>query len=811
MAVMAARGEKWVGRAVPRLEDEALLTGQARFIDDLAPVAGLAHVAILRSPHPNARILAIDAGPARAMPGVKGVVTGAELGPALTPLGSAVRTPIRSYPIAIDRVRHVGEPVALVAADDRYVAEDALERIEVDYAPLPAVAEVRDALLPDAPLVHPEAGGNEIQHRRFRYGDPEGAFRAAAQVVRLAWRYPRQSATPIETYGAIAHFERAPDRFTLWSNFQGPFILQPLMARSLGVAGNRLRLITAPASGGSFGIKQGLYPYLVLLAAASRHLGLPLKWIEDRLEHLTASSSAADRADEIEAAFAADGSLTGVRFVNRVNVGAYVRAPEPASVYRMHAASNGCYRVRDIAVDNHLVVTNKPPVGLNRGYGGPQFYFGLERAMDAGARALGLDPAEIRRRNFLPADGFPYAAPAGAVFDSGDYAKGLDLALALADYDALKERRAAARAAGRLFGIGLGAGVEPSGSNMAYVTLAQRAAERAEAGGRSGGIAAASVTVDPGGGVTVRLDSTPAGQGHATVAAQVVADRLGLAPGEIEVVTAMDTQGQPWSLASGNYSNRFAAIVVGAIPASAERIATKLKHVAAEMLEVAAADVDLIAGRAEVTGVPGKGIPFARVAAATHWHPAGLPAGVGPGLHETAMLSPDVLGAPDAADRVASAVTFGFLCDLAAVEVDAASGEVRVETYVTVHDVGTILNPLIVEGQIRGGFAHGFGAALFEELSHDEAGNFLTGGFADYGCPTAADLPPLTIGHATTPSPTNPLGSKGMGDGSSMLAPAVVANAVADALGRDDIELPLRRDRVWRLARDCPRRRSVRS
>lgn len=800
---MTGADEKWVGQAVPRLEDAALLSGNARFIDDLAPVPGIRHVAILRSPYAHARISNVDVSAARELDGVVGVLTGAEIVETIDPLASAVRVPMMCFPIAVDKVRYVGEPVVLVVAVDRYVAEDALELIEVDYEPLTAVVDPLLALGDDAALLHEAVGSNLVHHRTFRYGDPDRAFDEAETVVDLKWRYPRQSSTPIETYGAIAHFETAPERYTVWSNFQGPFILQPLMARALRIPGNRLRLVAAPCSGGSFGIKQALYPYMVLLAAASRLLGCPLKWIEDRGEHLMASSASSDRADEIEAAFDRDGVLTGLRFRNLVNVGAYVRAPEPASVYRMHAASNGCYGVRNIAVDNRLAVTNKTPIGLNRGYGGPQFYFGLERAMDKAARTLRIDPAELRRRNFIPATAFPYDAPAGAQYDSGDYGKGLDLALDLADYPALKARRDAARADGKLFGIGFACGVEPSGSNMAYVTLAQTPEERAKAGGRSGGAAIATVALDPSGAVTVQLDSTPAGQGHGTVAAQIVADGLGLRPEEIQVVTALDTQNGDWSLASGNYSNRFSSIVVDAIAESTDRIAIKLKTVAGDMLEVAPEDIELRDGRARIVGVPDEGLSIARVAAATHWHPAGLPEGLEPGLRDAATLSPEILDAPDEADRVASAVTFGYLCDLAAVEIDPRTGRIHIDTYVSVHDIGRVLNPTIVEGQIRGGFAHGFGAAMMEDLSYDGDGNFLSASFADYPCPTAADLPPVTIGHSETPSPANSFGSKGMGDGSSMLTPAVLANAVADALGRDDIELPLTLDRVWRLARDA--------
>ena len=792
-------GRRWVGTAVPRKEDEALLTGRARFIDDMEPVPGLRHAALLRSPHPHAEIRSIDVSRAAACPGVYGVLTGADIAAATRPIPSAVRVPIDYYPIAVDKVRYAGEPVALVAAEDRYVAEDALELIEVEYRPLPPVIDLKAAIGEDSALLHEAVGSNVVHHRSFRYGDPETAFAEADRVVRLDWTFPRYSSTPMETYGAIAQFEPAPDRYTIWSNFQGPFILHALMCGALGVPGNRLRLITSPQSGGSFGIKQGMYPYMVLLAAASRLLDMPLKWVEDRLEHLVGSSAASNREDAVEAAFRSDGTLTGLKFHNLVDVGAYIRAPEPASVYRMHSASNGAYGVRNIFVDNRLVVTNRLPIGLNRGYGGPQFFFALERAMDAGARALGIDIAEIRRRNFIPRDAFPYRAPAGSLYDAGDYEAGLDKALELAGYEDLRAERDRAKAEGRLFGLGLATAVEPSGSNMAYVTLAQTPEERARAGGRSGGLGTCTIAIDPSGSVTVKTVSTPAGQGHATVAAQVVADGLGLTPDDIDVVTEVDTLTSAWSLASGNYANRFSSVVIDAVGEAARLVAEKIRTIAAEDLEVAAEDIELVDGTARVVGVPEKSLSFRRVAAKTHWHPAGLPKGMAPGIFETAIVSSPELGPPDEQDRVASAVTFGFICDLAAIEIDPATGRIEVRKYVSVHDVGKVLNPLIVEGQIVGGFAHGIAGALLEEMVYDAEGNPLSGSFADYLCITAPEMPKLTVGHVDTPSPHTALGAKGMGDGCSMLAPTVIANAVADALGREDVEPPFTLNKVWAL------------
>jgi 2-furoyl-CoA dehydrogenase large subunit len=790
----------WTGASALRSEDESLLTGTARFIDDLEPVAGLRHAAIVRSPYPHARIKRIETRRALEMPGVLGVATGEDVARHAGPIASVVKSRMRYTVCATSKARYCGEPVAVVVAEDRYLAEDAAERVEVEYEPLPGVAQLEDATSPGAPLLFEEAASNVAQERSFEYGEPDAAFARAARVFRHDYRYPRSIATPVETYGVVACYEAHPERYTLWANFQGPFVLQPLMAASLGVPGNRLRIVTPPASGGSFGVKQSLFAYMVLMAAVSRVVGAPVKWTEDRLEHLLASSAASDRTGSVEAAFSAEGELLGLRFRNVVNMGAYIRPPEPASVYRMHATSNGAYRVRNLAVSNALVVTNRVPCGLNRGYGGPQFYYALERIMDIAARGLGIDPVELRRRNLVRRDEFPYECPAGSRLDSGDYEACVAELARLADYPALRARRGAARAAGKLFGIGIAMGVEPSGSNMAYVSLAQSAEQRARSEPKSGADACATVAIDPSGAVTVQLDSTPNGQGHATVAAQIVAQELGVDPREVDVQTAADTRVTAWTIASGNYSNRFASIATSAVLLAARRIADKLKRMAAREFGVAPAAVELAEGQARVRGEPSRALGVARLAARAHWNPAGMPAGVGAGMHESVVLDSPSLGNPDEADRIASAITYGFIADLAAVEIDRATGRIEIVKYVSVHDVGTMLNPRIVEGQIQGGFAHGLGAALLEELVHDRAGHFLTGTFAEYLCPTATEMPALAIGHVSTPSPANLTGAKGMGDGSSMLAPAALANAAADALGREDIELPLTLQRLWALA-----------
>ena len=344
---------------------------------------------------------------------------------------------------------------------------------------------------------------------------------------------------------------------------------------------------------------------------------------------------------------------------------------------------------QNIAVENELVVSNSTPVGLNRGYGGPQFYFALERIMDIAARGLNIDPAELRRRNFIACDAFPYRTPAGAVLDAGDYDAALTELLRIAGYEGLQRRREDARREGKLYGIGIAAGIEPSGSNMAYISLAQSAQDRSRTDRKSGASASAVVSVDPSGQVTLRLCSTPNGQGHATVAAQIVADALGLAPDDIDVVTDIDTSTSAWSIASGNYSNRFASIVVDAIARSAEQVATKVRLLAAQALDASPQDIELADGYARVRGKSNKGMPFRKVAARAHWDPAGLPTGATPGIHEIAVVSPAVLGSPDEADRIASATTFGFVIDLAAIEIDPRTGSIRIDKYASVHDVGT--------------------------------------------------------------------------------------------------------------------------
>ena len=793
--------EKWVGKSLERFEDRALLTGQARFMDDLEPVAGLAHAAILRSPHGCADIVSIDASAARKLPGVIEILTPDDVVAMSKPIGNLISRKLQYYPCAVGRVRYFGEPVAVVIAENRYIAEDAVDLIEVVYKPKQAVIGPEDAMLPSATVLHDEFGSNIVHQRTFEYGEPEAQFAKAAKIVSCKVNYPRVSSTPIETYGVISSFDPSNGRYTAWSNFQGPMALHPIACDALRVKGHQLRLISSPSSGGSFGIKQGVYPYIVLIALASRKAERPVKWIEDRLEHLAGSSAATGRVTTVDGAFDAEGHLLALRLKQIENVGAYLRPPDPAALYRMHSTLSGPYRVRHVAVDNKAVVTNQVPSGLNRGFGGPQFYYPLERMMDIAASELGIDAAELRKRNVVRADEFPYDTPTGSRLESGDYGKCIQAALDRAGYAELVARRDKARSEGRLFGIGIAIAVETSASNMAYVNLALTHAQRLKSLPKSGAAGRARVIMDPLGSVIVHIDSLPNGQGHRTVVAQIVADEIGVRPEDVEVLSELDTFGGAWSITSGNYSNRFSTVVTSAVKLASQKAAVKLRAVAAQALGVDPEKVELLDGMASAPGAKNEPIPIRRLATQLHWDSDNLPDGVDGPISELAEFTPEGLSVPDEGDRMRSSLAYSFQCDLTALEIDRATGRIRFDKYVSVHDAGNLLNPAVVDGQVRGGFAHGFGAGMLERIVYAPDGTLLSGTFQDYLCPTAPELPDVEIVHVITPSPNTLHGAKGLGDGCSMLTPVTIANAIADASGLVDLTPPFLPGRLWHQLR----------
>jgi 2-furoyl-CoA dehydrogenase large subunit len=793
---------KIIGKSATRVEDKRLLTGQGKYIDDLGTTINTGHAAILRSPHPHAYIKSIDTAEAEKMPGVKGVVTGQDIKDLLKPFSVGVTAPVKYYPLAIDKVRYVGEPVVIVVAKDRYTAEDALEKIKVSYESLPPIVDIEETMKEDAPILHENVGSNIANHREFHYGDVDKAFSEADRIVKHKFKFPKYTATPVETYGVIANYDPAHDQYTVNANFHGPFVIQAIMAQSLQVPSNKLRIIVPKDIGGSYGIKAGIFPYIVLCAITSKLVGCPVKWIEDRQEHLSSSASGTDRVTYIEAAVKNDGRVTGLRMKLIDNVGAYIRAPEPACLYRNHANSTGAYDIPNLAIDAYAVMTNKSPTGLIRGYGGQELYFPLERIMQLVAKELNMDHADVIRKNLIRKEQFPYTTASGGIYDSGDYENSFELALKTGQYEAFRKKQEEARQNGKILGVGLACIVEPSGSNMGYITVALTPEERANSLPKSGCAEAATVSMDPLGSVNVRISTTPSGQGHETVAAQIVSEVLGIPREQINVVAELDTSTSAWSIASGSYSSRFAALGSSAVYYAAHKVREKLFKITAHQLGVDVSELEQEDGVIYVKDNPAKKFPVKRAAGLAHWHPLSLPEGMQPGIYETYYYTAEVAEPPDEDDRINSSVTYGFVADMVTVEIDPDTAEVKIIDYFTVHDAGKLLNPLIVDGQIMGGLAHGLGGALYEELAYDKNGQFLTGSFMDYLCPTAPEIPRVTIKHTESPSPLTPLGAKGLGEGNTMSAPVAIANAVSDALAHLDImidDLPLSPTRIWKL------------
>ena len=784
------------GHEPARVEDGPLVCGQGRFLDDLDPLPGTLTAAIVRSPHAHARIRSVGLERARAHPGVVAVIGPDEVRASLRPFALSVKTPMPYYPTAIDRARYVGEPVAVVVADDRYIAEDAAELVDVDYDVLDAVVDTRAALDDDAPRLHDEAASNVATDRTFSFGDPDAAFAAAARTVSGEYTFPRYSSVPMECYSVVSHWEDTADgpAVTAWANFHGPFTMMPVMAGSLGIPTSRLRLHVPADIGGSFGIKSAVYPYTVLMALASRHAGRPVRWSEDRIEHLLASSAGAERAMRFDAAVDDDGTITALRVDLIDNVGAYLRPPEPSTLYRCFGNITGAYRIGAVELRARAVVTNKAPTGLNRGFGGQQLYFGLERLIDRIGSSLDVDPVEIRRRNLIPAGAFPYRTPSGGVYDSGDYPKALALALDNAGYGDLCARRSQARERGEWFGIGVATIVDPSATNIGYVGLATPAGERAGGRAKSGSTEHVRVSVDLQGTVTALLGSVPQGQGHATVARRIVAQRLGLEVDAVRVIVEMDTATTPWTVTSGSYSSRFAPLVTSALVDATDRIAATIRQAAAIMLDANVEDLELAGGQVRRRDDHERSVAFRHAAGLIHWDPGALGTEGSARLYEEAAFVPPSAVAPSADDQINSSLCYGFVADVVAVSIDAATLAVRLEKVSTVHDVGTVLDQRLLDGQVLGAMAHGLGGALYEELRYGETGQ-PTATFMDYLCPTSAEASyDLITDHVVTPSPYTRLGAKGCGEGSSMSFPVAIANAVADALapaGVDIATLPL--------------------
>jgi carbon-monoxide dehydrogenase large subunit len=708
-------------------------------------------LAFVRSPHAHAGITAIDGRAVAARPDVVAVLTAAELRdvkPLAPRLGGEGFTPSAWPALADGEVRFTGQAVAAVLAGTPYAAADAAEMVRVDYEPRPVVATLDDGL----------AANRVVFRRPYRYGDVDAVFARAAVVVRERFTHGRCVAAPMEPRGVLADWDG--DALTVWSSTQVPSALRSTLAESLGLPETRVRVV-APDVGGGFGLKTHIFPEELAVAAAARRVRRPVKWVETRREQLAGGAHAREQRVEVEAAADADGVVRGLRARTIADAGAYHIFPLTSALEPLGTASilPGPYRAEVYEYEAIAVQTNKSPVGAYRGVGMTMGAFVMERTLDLLAERLGLDPAEIRRRNFIPRERYPFVSASGMTYDSGDFPKALEQALALADYDGLRREQAAARVAGRLLGVGVACYTEYTG--MGSDVFRRRGMDDVR------GIESATVTMEPDGAVRCATSFPSQGQGHATTIAQVIADRLGVAPEQVRLAPA-DTAVAP--AGSGTFGSRGAVSIGGTVVVAAERVRARLQALAASVLEAAAPDIVLEAGRAHVRGLAQRGVTLAELARLAYSPPrGGVPGELGPGLSATIYFDPP-------------GPTFSGAVHVAAVEVDTATGRVRVRRYVVVEDCGPVVNPTIVEGQIHGAVAQGLGEALQEAIVYDTDGQLLTGTLMDYAVPKADDVPAFEVGHLETPSPLMPGGVKGMGEGGTIGAPAALANAVADAV-----------------------------
>ncbi|MBK7250395.1 MAG: xanthine dehydrogenase family protein molybdopterin-binding subunit [Gammaproteobacteria bacterium] len=780
---------RFVGKEVTRLEDPGLVTGTAEFIDNLS-LAGMLHCAILRSPHPHARILRIDTSAAEAMDGVAAVLTGEDLrrwcNPAVTaPEGWG------SYSMAVDKVRFVGEPVAAVAACNRYLAEDALEQIRVEYEPLPCVPDAHAATTPGASLVFEEKGSNVIQSRVYDWGEVDRMFAEADHVVSNTFRWNRVGANPTETFGCICQWDLTGNALTCHGSYQVPRFMALGRSATLRLPANRIRIIAQPMGGG-FGGKGGPRGTDIAALLSRKAEGRPVKYIEDRIEYLLAGGGQSwDRHYEAALAVRADGTITGLKVKLLDDQGAGAEGYGTISAAKPLAAFTGCYRIEAARYDLTLVATNRAPTYPFRGYGPPPHYFVLESLVDMAARKLGMDPAELRRRNYIRPEQFPYVVPSGNEYDSGQYEVVLDKALALADYAKLRAEQARARAAGRLIGIGVVSTVEPGVFDWnCYATVGVPGVGVPEG---------VKVAVDILGNVTVAVGFNLQGQGQFTVAAQVAADYLGVDMHAVRVATAASDVALPHF---GQGGSRLGVSVTGAVLGACRKLEVLFCRVVAHLMQTTPEQVELMDGRLRLKANPAVGMTLAEVAGTMLARSDLLPPDVEPCPEANYVWTAPGRTAPDEQGRCKSYLTAANATHLVMVEVDRETGQTSILGYWIVDDCGTRLNPATVDGQIEGGVAQGVGAALFEEYVYGESAQPLVTTFVDYLIPTIGEVPSSRKAVVVTPSPVSPLGAKGTGEGAIHTTPAAIMCAINDALSPLGIEVretPASPRRLWQL------------
>lgn len=765
-----------LGARIKRREDPRLISGTAVYVDDLNFI-GLLHAAIVRSPHAHARVTAIRTDVARRAPGVVAVWTGENVknrcGP--LPIGPRIKdmkAPKR-YPLVIDGVvRHVGDPVAVVVAGSPETARDAADLVEVDYDPLPSVQGPEAAMESGALIIHPDLGTNICFRLTYGGGGVDEAFANASVTVKTRIVQQRLIPAAMETRGVVAQHKGG--ELTVWTSTQVPHVVKTTLADIVRLPEHEIRVI-APEVGGGFGSKLDVYAEEGLVAALALALQRPVKWVETRRENFVATIHGRGQINEVEVAAARDGTMTGLRVRVIADLGAYCQLFTPGVPTNTGLMACGCYRVPAVHAEVIGVFTNRTPTDAYRGAGRPEAAFLIERAVDLLAAELKMDPAEVRRKNFIPASAFPYKTPTGAVYDSGNYEQALDKALALADYQALRAEQAALRREGRYLGIGLASYVEITGLAAA-------------AGLPGGNWESATVRVEPTGKVTVFTGTSPHGQGEETTFAQIVSDRLGV-PVDDVVVLHGDTRAVPHGV--GTFGSRSTPVGGAAVYVASERIRDKAVRIAAHLLEASTDDITIDGPRFIVRGTPDRAVEFKDVAKMAY-KAFKLPPGMEPGLDVTHFFVPK--------DRV-----FPFGTHVCVVEIDRDTGEVAIRRYVAVDDCGNILNPLLVAGQIHGGIVQGLAQALYEGVVYDDDGQLLTGTFMDYAVPAATQVPAFELGHTVTPSPHNPLGAKGVGEAGTIGATPAVVNAILDALapfGVKELDMPITPMKVWEVMRD---------
>ncbi len=762
-----------VGRRMRRKEDPPLIQGRGKFIDDI-DVAGVLHAAFVRSPEAHARITSIDTSAALARPGIHAVYTGADLDLeaglplAWVPPGVEVSAPVH-WPLAKDEVKHVGDPVAVVIGIDAYAVVDAAEDVIVDYDPLPAVVDPEAALAGGA-LVHDSLGSNKV-HEWSLGGDVESALAASEVVIERRFVNHRTAGAAIEPRGVIADYRAG--ELTVWSSTQVPHFLKLFLALQLGMTEDRVRVV-APDVGGGFGSKLQIYGEEILLAWASRRLSRPVKWIETRSENMATAHHGRDQIAYVKLGADRDGTLNALHVKIIADFGAYMMLLTPLIPSLGAFVMPGCYRWKAVRTDITGVMTNKMATDAIRGAGRPEATHYIEVTIDQLAAELGLDRLEIRRKNFIPKEDFPAETAVGMVYDSGDYHGTLDKLLSHFDPEA--ERGTTPD--GKLRGVGFSTWTEICG------LAPSRATGPGGLGIQAGLMESAMVRVHLTGSISVYTGTSPHGQGLETAFAQIVADRLGCDPEQIDVMHGDTSQG-PWGL--DTYGSRSLAVGGEAIARATAKVAEKVRAIVAHKLEAAADDIELRDGKFSVKGSPDKGLTLAEVAGMAYIPEDNLPEGMEPGLEELSFYDPENF-------------VFPFGAHAAVVEVDPETGKVDVVRYLAVDDCGPAINPNLIDGQIHGGIVHAIGQALFERISYDENGQLETGSFVSYALPSAAELPSFETDRTETPSPVNSLGVKGVGEAGTIAASAAVTNAVIDALrplGIDFINMPLTSMRVW--------------